>query len=349
MGTLAQKLTYLEDTKTAIGNAIAAKGGSVIGKTFRQYATEISNLPSGGGGTPIAESVDVSDYTGETSFKVLQQITDVNFPSGITSIGNYGFYRCTGLTSVTIPSGVISIGNNAFQFCSSITSLTLPNTLSAIGECAFEYCSFITSLTLPNSITSIGTDAFSKCNGLTKLNINSLENYMNINFDNIYSNPLSLAKHLYINDSEITNLVIPSNISEIKHQCFVEGIFSSITIPNTVTKIGTQSFYQCTGFTSINIPDSVTSIGNNALSGCTDLTSITIGTGLTRIEFSAFDGCTSLQSVTINATTPPTLSSLYAFDNTNDCPIYVPAASVDAYKAASQWSKLSSRIQAISE
>lgn len=49
MGTIAQKLTYLEDTKTAIGNAIAAKGGSVTGKTFRQYATEISNLPSGGG------------------------------------------------------------------------------------------------------------------------------------------------------------------------------------------------------------------------------------------------------------------------------------------------------------
>ena len=71
MGTLAQKLTYLEDTKTAIGNAIAAKGGSVTGKTFRQYATEISNLPSGGGGTPIAVSKDVSNYTGGATFNFL--------------------------------------------------------------------------------------------------------------------------------------------------------------------------------------------------------------------------------------------------------------------------------------
>lgn len=91
MGTIAQKLIYLEDTKTAIGNAIAAKGGSVTGKTFRQYATEISNLPSGGGGTPIAESVDVSDYTGGTNFDFLGQLTDVNWPSGIESIGFYSF------------------------------------------------------------------------------------------------------------------------------------------------------------------------------------------------------------------------------------------------------------------
>ena len=134
MGTIAQKLTYLEDTKTAIGNAITVKGGSVTGKTFRQYATEISNLPSGGGGTPIAVSKDVSDYTGGTTFNFLEQITDVNWPSGIESIGSYSFYKCIGLTSITIPNSVTSIGNYAFSYCKRLTSITVeatkPPTLS---------------------------------------------------------------------------------------------------------------------------------------------------------------------------------------------------------------------------
>ena len=218
MGTIAQKLTYLEDTKTAIGNAIAAKGGSVTGKTFRQYATEISNLPSGGVGTPIAESVDVSDYTGGTTFNFLAQITDVNFPSGIESIDSYAFQYCIGLTSVTIP----------------------------------------------NSVTSIGDYAFNQCSGL-----------------------------------------------------------SSITIPNSVTTIGSSAFDGCSGLTSITIPNSVTNIEN-----------------------SAFMWCSGLASITIEATTPPTLNS-NAFNSTNNCPIYVPAASVETYKAASGWSTYASRIQAI--
>ena len=219
MGTIAQKLTYLEDTKTAIGNAITVKGGSVTGKTFRQYATEISNLPSGGGGTPIAVTKDVSDYTGGTTFNFLRQITSVNFPSGIESIDSYSFNKCIGLTSVTIP----------------------------------------------NSVTSIGDYAFYHCNGLT-----------------------------------------------------------SITIPNSVTSIGDYALYYCIGLTSIIIPNSVTSIGNYA-----------------------FYNCSGLISITIEATAPPTLSGSSAFNNTNNCPIYVPAESVRAYKAATNWSKFTNRIKAI--
>ena len=139
MGTIAQKLTYLEDTKTAIGNAITVKGGSVTGKTFRQYATEISNLPSGGGGTPIAVSKDVSDYSGGTSFNFLAQMTDVNWPSGIESIDNNSFYECSGLTSITIPNSVTSIGDYAFIYCSGLTSITVEATTPpTLGSAVFE-------------------------------------------------------------------------------------------------------------------------------------------------------------------------------------------------------------------
>ena len=77
-----------------------------------------------------------------------------------------------------------------------------------------------------------------------------------------------------------------------------------------------------------------------------DITSLSIPDGTTKIGGYVFYNCSSLTSITIKATTPPTLGSS-AFDNTNNCPIYVPAKSVNAYKTATNWSAYANRIQAI--
>jgi hypothetical protein len=117
-------------------------------------------------------------------------------------------------------------------------------------------------------------------------------------------------------------------------------------IGNCVTSIGDSAFVNCSGLTSIEIPSSVTSIGNGAFFDCIGLTSIDIPSDVTSIGNYTFNGCSSLTSITVNATTPPSLGSS-SFNNTNNCPIYVPAASVNAYKTASGWSDYASRIQAI--
>jgi hypothetical protein len=114
----------------------------------------------------------------------------------------------------------------------------------------------------------------------------------------------------------------------------------SVTIPGSVTNIGDYAFNNCRGLNSVTIRDSVTSIGRSAFHGCTGLTSVTIGNSVTNIGSGAFSGCSGLTSVTIEAETPPTLGS-GAFEDTNNCPIYVPCGTLDAYKTA--WS-YSSRI-----
>ncbi len=121
---------------------------------------------------------------------------------------------------------------------------------------------------------------------------------------------------------------------------------TSIDIPSGVTTIGDLAFHYCYSLPSITIPNSVTTIGDSAFFACISLASIDIPDSVTSISTRAFYSCTSLTSITVNATTPPTLSS-NVFDDTNDCPIYVPSGSVNAYKSASGWSTYASRIQAI--
>ena len=123
----------------------------------------------------------------------------------------------------------------------------------------------------------------------------------------------------------------------------------TVVIPNSVTNIGDGAFQDCTGLTEVAIPNSVTSIGAWAFAWCESLTSVTRPDSVTSIGQNAFGACTGLTSVTVKATTPPSLG-VSAFTQTNNCPIYVPAASVDAYKAetySNGWREYASRIRAI--
>ena len=246
---------------------------------------------------------------GESAFYYCEKLTNVNLPTGLTSIDSNTFAGCEKLSNITIPSGVTSIGVKAFQICSSFTSINLPSGLKDIGTSCFEGCSSLTNITIPDSVTSIGENAFNNC--------------------------ISIA-----------NVTIGSGVTSISASVF-SGCRSitSVTIPDSVTSIGSYAFSNCRSITSVTIPDSVTTIGNGAFNSCSGLTSVTIPDSVTSIGNSAFYDCSSLSSVTINAVTPPELGSDAFYGST--CPIYVPAASVDVYKAASRWSTYKSRIQPI--
>ena len=128
------------------------------------------------------------------------------------------------------------------------------------------------------------------------------------------------------------------------------------SLPNWLAKIPNGIFYGCAMTTvgpvgsgaDIEIPNSVTTIGYGAFGG-SSLTNVVIPSGVTSIEGSVFYQCKSLISVTVNAVVPPTLgTSVFAY-NASGRKIYVPAQSVDAYKAADGWKSYASYIEAITE
>lgn len=137
-------------------------------------------------------------------------------------------------------------------------------------------------------------------------------------------------------DIDVTNYAtatvnVPSTGGAEDLISFIEGKTETLTIPEGTTTISNNVFQNYTKPKSVIIPDSVKIINFNAFKGCSSLTDVTIGRGVTSIRNYAFQNCSSLTSVTVLATTPPKLSS-GAFENTNNCPVYVPAESVGDYK-----------------
>ena len=258
---------------------------------------------------------------GDHAFLNCSNLTSVTIGNSVTSIGNSAFSACSNLTSVTLGNNVTNIGDFAFSGCKGLTAITIPNSVTSIGRSAFSGCSDLTSVTIGNSVTSIGSDAFYGCSGLTKAEFASIESLCNIKFYSKESNPISSAKHLYIDGQEVKDVIIPNSVMSINEFAFSHcSSLVSVTIPESVMSIGIYAFQNCSGLASITIPSSVTNIGRSAFDGCSCLPVIdniqyadtylvkaddktqstyNIKEGTRFIAEGAFSYCSSLTSITI--------------------------------------------------
>ena len=192
------------------------------------------------------------------------------------------------------------IGVNMFYECTNLQTMVLPIGTTLIGSSAFAYCSSLTSINIPDGVTSVGNWAFQGCSSLTSVYITDITAWCNITFDDLYSNPLNEGAKLYLNNNELTELIIPLEIKQIKdHAFYCCKSLQKVTMGANVTSIGGLAFGYCSSLTSINIPDGVTSIGGSAFRECSSLTSINIPDGVTLIGYGVFEGCSSLTSINI--------------------------------------------------
>ena len=243
----------------------------------------------------------------------------------MTYISGGAFSGCNSLTSIKVDennryydsredcNAIIETGSNKLVL--GCVSTLIPESVTSIGYCAFMGCSSLASIVIPKGVTSIVGYAFSGC-------------------------------------SNLTGIVIPEGVTSIGAGAFGWcSSLASIVIPEGVTSIGNAAFEGCSSLTSIVIPEGVQSIGKYTFSECTSLASIVIPKSVTSISNVSLESCSSLTSFTCLATNPPLYDNLFdiPLGFYNSSIIYVPAASVDAYKAADGWRDYADQIQAIPE
>ncbi len=275
----------------------------------------------------------------------------LNIPDGVTEIKDYAFYNCHSVTSVTMPDGVTSIGESAFEGCDGVTSMEISQGTAHIGSLAFKDC---------NSLTSVTWNAIN-CEDFTSRDTPFYYAYY---YNYNYYDDFDLRR-------QITSFTFGDSVKHIPaYLCDEMTELTTITIPQSVTSIGSHAFNNCSGLNTMQyegtleywcridfasttsnpmgyadkefinqqqlagelvLPEWLTEVKNYVFYGCTNLTSVFIPDGVTSIGNSAFSDCSNLTSAII----PDEVKNIgsYAFSSCNLTSATIPdkVASIGSY------------------
>ena len=278
-------------------------------------------------------------------------------------------YSITTFNELQYFTGLTSIGENAFAHCLNLTSVVLPNTVNSLESQAFYDCRNLLSITIPAAVTNIASSALS-CGGLESI-IVADGNTVYDSRENCNAVIVTSSNVLF---RGCRNTVIPNTVESIGLNAFSSCTIESIAIPASITYIDNTSFYACENLSEITvstdntvydsrnncnaiietstnilvagskttiIPSTVTAIDNNAFSYRFRWGSynITIPESVVSIGNNAYIGGYGIESITVLAEVPPTLGNDAFYNVSNDIPVNVPCGTRNEYLAADGWSE----------
>lgn len=246
-------------------------------------------------------------------------LEQVVIPEGVARIGQQAFYGCSGLTSITFPASVTAVDNMAFGGCDNLQKvciddlaawcnieftdgesnplfkaqylylkgekaeyIEIPDGVEQIKQLAFFGYKNLRGVVIPDSVTEIDSSSFEDCS-----NLKSVET------------PAFAIS--YIPTSSLKTVAITSG-EELPWGAFRAAAFlTSVSLSDSVTKIGREAFSGCSSLEAIELPGLLTDIEYCAFENCTSLVSVTIPNSVTQIDQYAFRGCSNLQSVSLPA------------------------------------------------
>jgi len=222
---------------------------TVFAQTAADFSVELTSDSNG---------VIIKGYTGR-ALTVTVPDTIEGLP--VKEIGRQAFGFDGRITSIILPQGLVKIGEEAFQYQSYLTSINIPNSVTEIGDKAFYRCTSLKSINIPDSVTSLGRESFSA---------SGLETF-------ILGQGITIIPRGTFIQCKLISIIIPEGVIEIGNDAFRENsTLTSITLPSTIKKIGSNAFGRC-GLITVIIPDSVetiefgTEFSSDVFSGCSRL------------------------------------------------------------------------------
>jgi len=279
-------------------------GANLVSNTFNVtkgvllFDGPVTTIP-GWGCFCLPDSGDSDDWG-------LKSITSISIPGKVQTVCSYAIDGLPWLSSVFLTDGIETIEPNAFISCESLQVVRFPASVKSIGP-NFPNCPSM--LTIEVNENNAVYDSREGCKAVIETATNTLV-------------------------VGIKTTVIPSSVTAIGTNAFRSNNgLTEITIPGNVSIIGEEAFAYNDNLKTLNLEQGITHIKAGAFMNCKALTSLIIPPSVNTLENSAFYGCKKLKSIYILSDTVPFSLDDSSFGQTGSCPIYVPAALVDAYKS----------------
>lgn len=333
--TLKEPAHSIDETFVAyvMANGVKTSARYKVTNTTSKYVSigngeesAISDFTSG----TVVVPASVTGYDGQTyqvkqvspaAFFGCSEVSSIELPSGITSIGQAAFYMCSALLSFTIPTTVTSIGKDAFSYCENLQEIWIPKNVTTIGSNAFTECGNLTSVTVEwTNPISVNSDCFSNASNATLyVPCETKELYGSADGWEMFKEIVEIYKdgdvfkELIDGNVEMTFKVISAadktcqvGTGNSSEQAINKETAGAISIPRTINgltveKISDYALFHCESLSDITIPNSVTSIGMNALRGCYSLRSIIVPSSVNSIGLAALACNKNLESIVVES------------------------------------------------
>lgn len=250
----------------------------------------------------------------------------------ITSIRAYAFYNCNSLSSADFPSAT-TVGTYAFSGCSKLASVNLPKA-STVNSRAFQNCTSLTKLDLPKA-TVLNDYLVYGCSSLVELNI------PNATSGRGYAIAGSKIEHLYLPEFKSPGSSVFRNATYLR----------TVDMP-ALSSVQQYLFMGCSALETVTFP-STTSVSSQGMDSCSSLAYVDLPI-CKSIAAKGFYNCTALETLILRLSTATcTLANVNALTGTKIASgegyIYFPAAQVETYKTATNWSTYAGQIRAIED
>ncbi|MBD5132473.1 MAG: leucine-rich repeat protein [Clostridiales bacterium] len=213
----------------------------------------------------------------------------VSLPDSLKYIGDYAFAGCAGIAGIALKN-VERVGDSAFYNCANLGSFSFRESLRSIGSYAFAYCKYLNNPTtaFSENFESIGSYAFYE----TK--------FWNDATDVVYCSNWVVGFKDGSTDAGKAFVSLKANTLGISDYAFYQSAaLGSISVPDTVKRIGTGAFRECSYLVSVRLPAELKEIKAYTFYKCYNLTGINWPNTLETIGRSAFYNCFSFNEIVI--------------------------------------------------
>lgn len=231
------------------------------------------------------------------------ELETIVLPESLETIGEDSFNSCPKIKTVTLPENVIGIGNYCFRECTALESFTFNKNIKSLGHELFNGCQKLKELTIPASVESVDSKFYlygclAGCGVETVIFEEGIKNIpacicagaSNLKTVIIPEAPsktldgFSIGAHAFKGTS-IEEITLPASLTEIGSSAF-EGckLLKSISLPDGLKTLNKECFKDCVLLTELEIPSSVTTLGQEMISGCNNIKYLDIPAGVTGVN-----------------------------------------------------------------